>query len=73
LELEEESPEPELLRLALKDVVEAREQMNNLSEEAKQDYEKLDKILLETGGADIYSLIKFLDALGFRIAIAPKD
>jgi hypothetical protein len=52
--------------------VEAREQMNNLSEEAKLHYEKLDKILLETKGAEIYSLIEFLDALGFRIAIAPK-
>jgi DNA-binding phage protein len=47
--------------------------MNNLSEEAKLRYEKLDKILLETGGTEIYSLVEFLDALGFRIAIAPKD
>jgi DNA-binding phage protein len=73
LELDEEGFEPELLRSALKEVIEAREQMNNLSEEAKLHYEKLDKILLETGGAEIHSLIEFLDALGFRIAIAPKD
>ncbi|HAJ58183.1 MAG TPA: transcriptional regulator [Cyanobacteria bacterium UBA8543] len=72
LELEEEDPEPELLRAALKDVLDARRQMNNLSEEAKQSYEKLDKILLETGGTEIYSLVELLDALGFRIAIAPK-
>lgn len=70
LELEEEGFEPELLRSALKDVIDARLQMNNLSEEAKQHYEKLDKILLETGGTEIYSLIKLLDALGFHIAIA---
>ncbi len=73
LELDEEGFEPELLRSALKEVVEACEQMNNLSDEAKQRYEKLDKILLETKGAEIHSLIEFLDALGFRIAIAPKD
>ncbi|WP_313929829.1 transcriptional regulator [Microcoleus sp. FACHB-SPT15] len=73
LELDEEGFEPELLRSALKEVMEASEQMNNLSEEAKQRYEKLDKMLLETKGAEIYSLIEFLDALGFRIAIAPKD
>ncbi len=73
VELDEEGFEPELLRSALKEVVEAREQMNNLSEEAKLRYEKLDKILLETGGAEIYSLIEFLDALGFQIEIAPKD
>ena len=73
LELDEEGFEPELLRSALQEVAEAREQMNNLSEDAKVRYEKLDKMLLETKGAEIYSLIEFLDALGFRIAIAPKD
>ncbi|MBW4689001.1 MAG: transcriptional regulator [Komarekiella atlantica HA4396-MV6] len=74
LELEEEKePLPaELLIAALKDVVDARVQMNNLSEEAKQHYEKLEKVLLETKGAEIYGLVELLDALGFRIAIAPK-
>ncbi|MEW6494692.1 MAG: transcriptional regulator [Cyanobacteriota bacterium] len=71
--LEEKDPEPELLRAALKDVLDARVQMHNLSEEAKICYEKLDKFLLETGGSEIYSLVELLDALGFRIAIAPKD
>ena len=82
LELDEEGFEPELLRSALNDVVEARLQMNELSEEAKQRYERLDKMLLETKAAELYSLIEFLDALGFRLAIsfagarseiAPKD
>jgi DNA-binding phage protein len=73
LELEEKDPQPDILRLTLKDVVEARVRLNNLSEEAKRSYEKLDKILLETGGSEIYSLVELLDALGFRIAIAPKD
>ena len=72
LELEEKDPQPDLLRLTLQDVMEAHEQMNNLSEEAKQSYEKLDKILLETGGSEIYGLVELLDALGFRIAISPK-
>ena len=71
--LEEQDPEHELLRAALKDVVEARLQINNLSEEVKQRYEKLDRMLLVTGGAEIYSLVELLDSLGFRIAIAPKD
>ncbi len=73
LELEEKDPQPDMLRLTLKDVVEARVRMKNLSDEAKQCYEKLDKMLLETKAAEIYSLIEFLDALGFRLAIAPKD
>jgi DNA-binding phage protein len=73
LELEEKDPQPDILRLTLKDVVEARVRSNNLSEEAKRRYEKLDKILLETGGSEIYSMVELLDALGFRIVIAPKD
>ncbi|MBF2004907.1 MAG: transcriptional regulator [Chlorogloeopsis fritschii C42_A2020_084] len=72
LELEE-GREPELLGSALKDIIEARLLSGNLSEEAKHHYEKLDKILSETGGNEIYTLIEFLDALGYRIAIAPKD
>jgi DNA-binding phage protein len=70
LELQGKDPQPELLRLTLKDVMEAREQMNNLSEEAKLCYEKLDKILSETGGTEIYTLVELLDALGFRIAVS---
>ena len=73
LELDEEGFEPELLCSALKEVLEAREQMNNLSEEAKLRYDKLDKILLETKAPELGSPIEFLDALGFRLAIAPKD
>jgi DNA-binding phage protein len=69
LELEEKDPQPDILRLTLKDVVEARVRLNNLSEEAKRSYEKLDKILSETGGAEIYGLVELLDVLGFRIAV----
>jgi DNA-binding phage protein len=73
LELEEEGGEPELLRSALKNVVDARLLSDNLSEEAKQHYEQLDKILSESGATEIYTLIEFLDALGYRIALVPKD
>jgi DNA-binding phage protein len=73
LELEEEGREPELLRSALKDVVDAFLLSDNLSQEAKQHYEQLDKMLSETGGTEIYTLIEFLDALGYRIALVPKD
>lgn len=45
-------------------------QMNNLSEEAKLSYEKLDQMLLETKAAEIYGLVEFLDALGLRIAVS---
>jgi DNA-binding phage protein len=74
LELEEEEEsEPELLRSALKNVVDARLLSDNLSPEAKQHYQQLDKMLSESGGTEIYTLISFLDALGYRIALVPKD
>ncbi|MEB3178335.1 MAG: transcriptional regulator [Nostocaceae cyanobacterium] len=73
LELEEEGREPELLRAMLKDVIDARVQAGNLSEAAKLHYEKLDKMIAATGGDEIYTLIELLDALGYVIAIAPKE
>lgn len=71
--LEEKQPEPELLHSALKDVINARMSSNNLSEEAKHCYERLEKILLETQSAEIYTFAELLDALGYRIALVAKD
>ncbi|MCT7948685.1 transcriptional regulator [Ancylothrix sp. C2] len=73
LELEEEGREVELLRTGLKDVVDAYLQMNNLSDKAKLLYEKLDQLLSESGGEEIYTLIEFLDALGFGLGVKVKD
>ncbi|MEG4901434.1 MULTISPECIES: transcriptional regulator [unclassified Microcoleus] len=71
LELEE-GDEPEYLSSVLKDVIEAIAQINPVLEEVKSRYEKLDRMLSETKGAEIYALVELLDALGYRIAIAPK-
>lgn len=71
LELEE-GDEPEYLSSILKDVIEAQAQINPVLEEVNARYEKLDKMLSETKGAEIYALVELLDALGFRMAIAPK-
>lgn len=71
--LAEGSDEPSLLRNALHNVVEAHARMNKLSESAKQHHEKLDKILTESGGSEIYTFIELLDTLGFQVAIAPKE
>lgn len=70
LDLEAEAPEPKLLQAAIKDIVDAHFQMNNLSDEAKLAYQKLDRILSETEGAEIYSFVQLLNGLGFRIAIS---
>lgn len=71
--LEEGSDEPLLLRNALHNVVEACASMNKLSESAQQHHEKLDKMLTESGGAEIYTLVKLLDELGFRVAICAQE
>jgi DNA-binding phage protein len=71
LELEE-GDEPEYISSVLKDVIEAHAQINPVMEEVKSRYEKLDKMLSETKGAEIYALVELLDAMGFRLAIAPK-
>ncbi len=71
--LEEKDPEPELLRNALRKVAEAHAESNKLSESAQQHHDKLDKILTQSGGAEIYTFIELLDALGFRVTIVPKE
>ncbi len=68
--LEPDDPDTELLRAALKDVIDARVKMNALSEEAKLKWEKLDQMLQERGSDEIYALVELLEALGFRIAAA---
>jgi DNA-binding phage protein len=71
--LEEKDPEPALLRNAIRKVIEARIRMNALSESAKEHHEKLDKILTESGGSEIYSLVELLEALGFKLEITVAD
>lgn len=71
--LEEKDPEPELLRNAIRKVIEARSRMNALSESAKQHHEKLDKMLTASGGEEIYCFVELLEALGFKLEIAVAD
>ncbi|WP_414563725.1 MULTISPECIES: DNA-binding protein [unclassified Anabaena] len=70
--LEAENPEAELLTSALKDVIDAQLKINNLSQPAKLRWERLHKILLKSGGNEIYSLVDLLDALGFRLEVVKK-
>lgn len=71
--LEAEDPEPQLLSLALQDVVDARVKMNQLSGEVKHHHVRLDKMLTESGGAEIYSFVEFLELLGFQVAVTVKS
>ena len=71
--LTEASDEPKLLQMVLKDVVDSRLKFNNLSELAQLQWEKLDKMLTESGGAEIYSLVELLEALGFKLEVTVAD
>ena len=73
LELDEDGYDAKIFRSALEEVVEARKRSDNFSDTAQQHYEQLDKILAETGGAEILKLVEFLDALGYRINLVDKD
>ena len=73
LQLDEEGREPEVLRSALKNIIDARLAGNNLSQAAKQKYQQLEQILSTSSGDEIYTLIEFLDALGYRIKLEVKD
>ncbi len=53
-------------------MVDANLQMNKLSVEAKLIYEKLDLMLSEGGGQEIYALITLLNELGLQLAITVK-
>ena len=70
--LEEKDPEPELLVAALQDVVAARIQSNNFSAEAQYYWEKLEHLLSESGGAEIYALVAFLDAIAYKLEVTVK-
>ena len=71
--LEAENPETELLTSALKDVIDAQLKMNHLSAQAKLKWEELNQMMLKSGGAEIYSLLGLLDALGFKLEVREKS
>jgi DNA-binding phage protein len=71
--LTEASDEPKLLQMVLKDVVDSQLKFNNLSESAKLQWEKLDKMLSESNGSEIYCFVELLEALGFKLGITVAD
>ncbi|MFM9266131.1 DNA-binding protein [Tychonema sp. BBK16] len=71
--LEEKDAEPELLRNAIRKVIEARIRMNALSDAAKHYHERLDKMLTASSGSEIYCFVELLEALGFKLEISVED
>ena len=72
LEVVIEEGDPKMLRVALKNVLEAYGGVNNLSPTAKSHYQKLDLTLSNTGFPELYSLVNLLDEIGFQLAVNLK-
>ena len=64
-----EEGDPKMLSKALKNVIEAQGRVDQLSEQVKQYYQKLDQMLEEKGEIEFYCLSALLDALGLQIAV----
>lgn len=67
-----EENEPELLLLALRDVVSAWGGMKRLSAKTGLSRESLYKMLSKKGNPGIYSLQAIFNALGFKICVQDK-
>ena len=68
--LEEEEPEPELLKRALTDVAEALGQPKMTPEQYELHLKKLDELLSQQGSEAIYNLGTLLNALGLKLTVA---
>ena len=68
--LEEEAPEPELLKRALGDVAEALGQPKMTAEQYELHLKKLDELLSDQGSNAIYNLGTWLNALGLKLTVA---
>lgn len=71
--LEEKDPEPELLHLALRDIVEALGGPKMSSEEATQHRQQIDELLSRQGSEAIYHLAQLLKALGLKLSVTVSD
>ncbi|CBN59017.1 MULTISPECIES: DNA-binding protein [Kamptonema] len=67
--LEEEKPEPELLKRAINDVFEALGEKTITPEQAKIHLDKLDEILSQQGSDVIYNLGTWLKAIGLKLTV----
>ncbi|MEG3877363.1 transcriptional regulator [Microcoleus sp. herbarium7] len=68
--LEEEAPEPELLKRAISDVAEALGQPKMSREQYELHLKKLDELLSQQGSDAIYNLGTWLNALGLKLTVA---
>lgn len=67
--LQEDDPEPELLKNALSKAIEGLSQGKKVSESARQKYQHLNNLLERSGCEEIYGFVQLLQALGMQISI----
>lgn len=67
--LEDNPEEDQILRHTLKDIITAKRQANDLSEDVMREYEKLEQLFAQKGGEEIYTFIKLLKTLGFCLKV----
>ncbi|HAC62166.1 MAG TPA: transcriptional regulator [Cyanothece sp. UBA12306] len=70
--LEEENPEPQLLKNALLKVIKAYQNQHDLSNVPEKFSSQFNKLLNQDGGEEIYEFVNFLDQLGLKIKIEVK-
>ena len=71
--LEEEDPEPTLLKSALLDIVEALSKTQLAPQAAELQQQKLDEILALPGSLAIYGLAAWLQGLGLKLTVTVAD
>lgn len=69
--LEEMEHDPELLRDTLSNVVDARSRDGRLSKLTRGYHRELDRMLVNTGGKEIYTFLGLLQSLGYTLTLAP--
>lgn len=71
--LEEDDPEPTLLKSALLDVLEAFSRERITLEQAKVLRQKLDEVLSQSGSNAIYGLATWLNELGLKLTVSIQE
>lgn len=71
--LEDDDPEPELLKVALLDVAEALGKAHITSEQRKFYSETLDEILSKSGSQEVYGLANWLNSLGLKLTVGVAE
>lgn len=71
--LQEENPEPELLKVALENILEALGETKLKPHAIQSQKDKIDEILNQSGSNVIYSLVAWLNKLGLELTVTISE